>query len=332
MRDGSRKRNAGARSGSRRPRIRGGGHPAAYGAAALLAFGIVNYVGGGGAGATAESSVRRAAAEAERRQSAESRRPGQTFRDCDVCPEMVVVPAGTFMMGSPASEEGRDGDEGPLHEVTLRSFAMGVMEVSFVEWDACALGDAFPPRASARDLARTLAAGSGSGCDRRLPEDPSRRQSWLDLVSVNWEDAQAYVRWLSERTGAAYRLPSESEWEYAARAGTTTPFHSGATLSPADTFLRNAFGLIGMYRDVWEWMQDCWHDDYRGAPSDGTAWERGGDCGRRVLRGGHCDPAPLCLRSANRSSAASGSRTISSASGSRTYAGPIGFRVARTLD
>ena len=316
MRDGSRKRNAGARSGSRRPRIRGGGHPAAYGAAALLAFGIVNCAGGGGAGATAESSVRRAAAEAEERRLAEWRRSGRMFRDCDTCPEMVVVPAGTFMMGSPASEYGRYDDEGPRHPVTLSSpFAMGVTEVTFGEWDACV---------------------RGGGCGGYRPDDEGWGRGSLPVINVSWEDAQAYARWLSESTGAAYRLPSESEWEYAARAGTATRFHTGAAIStdqanydgryrgrttPAGTFAPNAFGLYDVHGNVWEWVRDCSHEDYRGAPSDGTAWERGGDCGRRVLRGGSWSLDPRHIRSAARFWLSTGNR--------RSFSG---FRVSRTLD
>ena len=149
-----------------------------------------------------------AAAEAER--LAELRRPGRVFRDCDGCPEMVVVPAGEFMMGSPASEEGRNDDEGPQRRVTLRSFALGVTEVTFDEWDACV-----------RD----------GGCNGYRPDDQGWGRGARPVINVNWEDAQAYVSWLSRVTGAAYRLPSESEWEYAARAGTTTPFHTGATIS-----------------------------------------------------------------------------------------------------
>ena len=244
-------------------------------------------------------------------------RPGEVFRDCDTCPEMVVIPAGTFMMGSPASEEDRDDDEGPQHPVTLRSFAMGVKAVTFDEWDACV---------------------RGGGCDGYLPGDEGWGRGSRPVINVNWEDAQAYVRWLSERTGAEYRLPSESEWEYAARGGTTTPFHTGATIStdqanydgsgrrgeyrgrttPAGTFAPNAFGLYDVHGNVWEWVQDCWHDDYRGAPSDGTAWEHGGDY---VLRGGSWNDAPRYLRSAGRGRSSTGRRL-----------GLAGFRVSRTLD
>ena len=166
------------------------------------------------------------------------------------------------------------------------------------------------------------------------------------MIYVNREDAQAYVSWLSETTGARYRLPSESEWEYAARAGTTTPFHTGSTIStdqanyngnfmygsgrrgtyrrrttPVRTFAPNVFGLYDVHGNVFEWVEDCWHDDYRGAPSDGTAWTRGGDCGRRVLRGGSWLTVPRLARSADRLRLSSAYRSFFA-----------GFRVSRTLD
>ena len=278
--------------------------------------------------AAAEADRRRAAAaaaEAERQRLAELRRPGPVFRDCDTCPEMVVIPAGTFMMGSPASEERRFDDEGPRHEVTLRPFALGVKEVTFDEWDACV---------------------RGGGCDGYRPDDEGWGRGARPVINVNWEDAQAYVSWLSERTGSAYRLPSESEWEYAARAGTTTPFHTGSMIfstnqanyngyfyrpwgwgfyrmrtMPAGEYAPNAFGLYDVHGNVWEWVKDCWHDDYGGAPSDGRAWTRGGDCGRRVLRGGSWNNSPWLLRSANRLRGTPGRRDAFS-----------GFRVSRTLD
>ena len=249
---------------------------------------------------------------------------GEVFRDCDTCPEMVVIPAGTFRMGSPASEEGRFADEGPQHQVTVRSFALGVTEVTFDEWEACV---------------------RGGGCGGYRPRDQGWGRRARPVINVSWEDAQAYVSWLSAETGVAYRLPSESEWEYAARAGTTTPFHTGATIStdqanydgdyvygsgrrgtyrerttPVGTFVPNAFGLSDVHGNVWEWVEDCWHNSYRGAPSDGTAWTVGGAC-RRVLRGGSWSSSPRYLRSANRDSHPAGRRLIRA-----------GFRVARTLD
>ena len=236
---------------------------------------------------------------------------GEVFRDCDNCPEMVVIPAGTFQMGSPASETGR-WDEGPRHGVTLRSFAMGTKEVTFDEWDACV---------------------RGGGCNGYRPDDEGWGRGARPVINVSWEDAQAYVSWLSETTSARYRLPSESEWEYAARAGTTTPFHTGATIStdqanynqnrgrttPVGGFAPNAFGLYDVHGNVTEWVEDCRHGDYRGAPSDGTAWTRGGDCGLRGLRGGSWGQNPV--RSANRDWLTTGNRFILT-----------GFRVSRALN
>ena len=264
--------------------------------------------------AAADAERRRAAeADAERRRLAELRRPGHVFRDCDTCPEMVVIPAGRFMMGSPASEEGRDEEEGPRHAVTLRSFAMGVKEVTFDEWDACV---------------------RGGGCGGYRPDDwEGWGQGARPVMVVSWADAQAYVQWLSESTGAAYRLPSESEWEYAARGGTTTPFHTGPTIStdqanyagnrtmPAGTFAPNVFGLYDVHGNVWEWVEDCWHETYAGAPGDGSAWTRGGNCGLRVLRGGSWLDPPGRIRSAFRYRDSTGWRV--------DFAG---FRVSRTLD
>ena len=131
--------------------------------------------------------------------------PGSSFRDCPACPEMIVVPAGSFTMGSPDSEEGRSNDEGPQHKVSVRSFAFGKYEVTFEQWDAC------------------VAAG---GCTHK-PNDKGWGRSDRPVINVSWKDAQQYVRWLSRITGKPYRLPNEAEWEYAARAGTTTRYHWG---------------------------------------------------------------------------------------------------------
>jgi len=248
-------------------------------------------------------------------EDAPGRAAGEKFRDCDACPEMAVVPAGEFMMGSPSSEEGRDDDEGPVRRVRIGKFAVGVYEVTFAEWDAC------------------VAAG---GCGGYRPE----YEGWWGrgrrpVIHVSWEDARSYVEWLSANTGERYRLLSESEWEYAARAGTTTAFHTGGTISmeqanyggdgglgrttPVGSYPPNAFGLHDMHGNVWEWTQDCWNDTYVGAPSDGSAWEEG-DCGLRVLRGGSWNYSPGNLRSALRDWLTAGLRGLN-----------VGFRVARTL-
>ena len=240
-------------------------------------------------------------------------RPGRVFSDCDVCPEMVVVPAGSFMMGSPSSEEGRYDDEGPVHQVNIaRPFAAGVREVTFAEWDAC------------------VADGE---CNGYSPGDEGWGRGKRPVINVSWEDARGYVQWLSARTGEDYRLLSESEWEYAARAGTTTAYHFGDSISPSQanydrseggtvpvgSYPANAFGLHDVHGNVWEWTQDCRNDNYQGAPTDGSAWESG-NCSRRVLRGGSWYYDPWVLRSANRDR---------STAGDRNYI--VGFRVARTL-
>ena len=240
--------------------------------------------------------------EAERRLAGEV---GKTFHDCTGCPKMVVVPAGTYYMGSNASEEGRDDDEGPVHEVTISvPFAVGKYEVTFSEWDAC------------------VAAG---GCGGYRSDDKGMGRGNRPVINVSWEDANEFVRWLSSETGKQYRLLSESEWEYAARAGTTGPFHFGSTIStdqanyggyyaygngrkgvyrkktvPVGSFSSNKFGLHDMHGNVSEWVEDCWHDDYRGAPTDGSAWTSGGYCNYRVLRGGAWNNYVWNLRAANR--------------------------------
>ena len=256
--------------------------------------------------------------------------PRTPFKDCDVCPEMVVVPAGSFVMGSPESEEGHSADERPQHRVTIgRPFAAGKYEVTVAEWNAC-IADA--------GCAGERAANPGS--DRR------------PAIGVSWDDAQAYVAWLSRRTGKKYRLLSESEWEYAARAGTTTPYHTGSAIGPdlanivdkqavpaasnrpmgfgvnvagkqtvpVGSYRPNGFGLHDVHGNVWEWVADCVNDGYAGAPADGSSWTTG-NCARRVMRGGSWVDYPVGARSAIRSSLGADNR-------GRT----LGFRVARTQD
>ena len=228
-------------------------------------------------------------------------------------PQMVVLPAGTFEMGCVSGRECYENEK-PVREVTIPAFAMGVYEVTFAEWDAC------------------VAAG---GCGGHRPGDERWGRGRRPVISVDWNDAQSYVEWLSAETGESYRLPSEAEWEYAARAGTTTPFHTGPTIStdqanyrggvyrqktvPVGSFPANAWGLHDMHGNVWEWTVDCWNGSYAGAPTDGSAWETG-DCAVRILRGGSWYHFPRNLRSAFRGWDASGNRSDK-----------FGFRVARTL-
>ena len=263
------------------------------------------------------------ALEAERLRQ-EQRRVGRKFSDCAGCPQMVVVPSGSFTMGSPSGAEGRGDDEGPRHVVRIDyRLAVGVYEVTFAEWDACA---------------------NAGGCGGYIPEDKGWGRGNRPVMNVSWNDAQLYLRWLSQRTGQRYRLLSESEWEYVARAGTTTPFHFGSTISTdqanydgnytygggrkgvyrektisVGSFRANAWGLYDVHGNVWEWVGDCWNDSYTGAPADGSAWARG-DCAKRVLRGGSWISEPRNLRSASRSWNSTGRRFIDN-----------GFRVARTF-
>ena len=235
---------------------------------------------------------------------------GVLFRDCGLCPAMMVVPAGSFTMGSPDSEDGRQANEGPQHVVTIaQPLAVGMREVTFAEWDACV---------------------KEGGCDYQ-PSSSDRGN--YPVVNISWEDAQVYLTWLSAHTGHSYRLLSESEWEYVARAGTATPYFFGNTISTDDAnynyaigstttvgaYSANAFGLYDLHGNVWEWVQDCSHSSYRGAPDDGTAWETPG-CSKRVLRGGSWNDGWSGLRSAYRFDRSPNSRD-----------GARGFRVARVL-
>ena len=236
---------------------------------------------------------------------------GKIFRDCADCPEMVMVPAGGFMMGSPESEKGHEDNEGPVHHVSIgQDFAIGRYEVTFEEWDACV-------------------AGGGCKGDIYLMTGWGRGSR---PVTTTYKNAKDYTEWLSRKTGNSYRLPSEAEWEYAARAGTTTPYNFGVTISadqaavggsdktvPVGSYPPNAFGLHEVHGNVWEWTDDCWHDSYARAPSDSRVWNTG-DCSRRVIRGGSWNFRPSKARSANREWNGFGVGNIH-----------IGFRVVSTV-
>lgn len=248
--------------------------------------------------------------------------PKEVFKECDNCPEMVVVPAGSFNMGS-RYEAGADADE-RLHPVTIgRAFAVGRLEVTFAEWDTCV---------------------AGGGCNGYRPKDEGWGRGRQPVINVSWTDAKAYVAWLSRVTAQPYRLLTEAEWEYIARGGTTTPFWWGELISTdqanydgnrvysggqsglyrkrtvaADSFSANPFGVFQVHGNVLEWVEDCWVKNYTVAQTDGSAQLTEG-CDNRVLRGGSWVSDPSKLRSASR---------IRDNPNSRGYA--IGFRVARTL-
>ncbi|MGQ0528237.1 MAG: formylglycine-generating enzyme family protein [Panacagrimonas sp.] len=254
----------------------------------------------------------------------------EVFRDCADTPEMVRLPGGRSLMGEL-------GDSGlsyqrPIHQVEVPAFAIGRYEVTFLEWDECR---------------------AARFC-QKSPDDEGWGRGFRPVINVSWLDAQQFVAWLSNKTGQRYRLPSEAEWEYAARAGTTTQFYWGdgaqttcdyantfdiagrgersnwfwsihcldgyAYTSPVGSFPPNPWGLFDMHGNVWEWVQDCWHSDYTGAPADGSPWVGGtnSDCGKRVNRGGGWGNHPRTMRAAKRDAdAATGSGDA------------FGFRVVR---
>lgn len=225
----------------------------------------------------------------------------ETFRDCPECPEMVILPAGSFQMGA----AGRPGQE-PAHAVTVAAFAIGKYEVTQGEWQAL-MGNN-PSQFAA--------------CGDRCP-----------VERVSWQDARAFVERLNVKTGRSYRLPSEAEWEYACRAGVGSDWCGGNEFAsvawignlrggtrPVGGKQPNAWELHDMSGNVWEWVQDCAHADYHGAPVDGAAWEAGGDCTSRMLRGGSWLSGPQYGRIGIRFGLSPNYRT-----------GDFGFRVARNL-
>ncbi len=279
--------------------------------------------------------------------------PGARFRECRDCPEMVVIPAGTFTMGSPEDEAGRFKNEGPQHRVTIGlPFAIAANLVTRGEWrrfvratgrkdvEACRIYDV---SFADHDLVRVY------GKNWRRPH--FAQDDRHPVVCVTWDDARAYAEWLNGQVGgsASYRLPTEAEWEYAARAGTTTAFYwglemsraqanygpeqlpfapvaSGADLwkytSPAGAFPANPWGLYDMAGNVWQFTEDCWHETYVGAPADGSA-RADGNCDERVVRGGSWFKPPMGERSAKR-----GQGKVADLKGNHE----IGFRLVRDLE
>jgi formylglycine-generating enzyme required for sulfatase activity len=254
--------------------------------------------------------------------------PGQAFRDCPACPEMVILPAGEFLMGSPEQERGRGKDEGPQHTVTIgRPFSVAKFEVTFAQWDACV---------------------AESGCSQK-PGDEGWGRARRPVINVSWSDARQFAAWLAKKSGKPYRLLTEAEWEYAARGTTragdgSQPFSTGATINykqanydanfvynggrmgiyrqktlDVGSLPKNAFGLHDMHGNVWEWVEDCYRDSYADAPTDGSAVTMA-DCPLHILRGGAWNYQPQYLRSAYRYATPPGVRMENA-----------GLRVARNL-
>ena len=243
---------------------------------------------------------------------------------------MVKFQGGTFQMGDPVGSG--QPYERPLHEVRIPPFAIGRYEVTRDEWESC--------------------VAAGFCTDAKVPRIEG--QGRLPVAGVSWTQAHAYVKWLVARTGRPYRLPSESEWEYAARAGATGTYNWGsfaesvcrhanafdisghakqpdrdwyvncddgfAEAAPVGSFEANAWGVYDMLGNVWEWVEDCWHADYTGAPADGSAWTEGGNCRKRVNRGGGFENGPVTLRLSNRDADPADNTSIG-----------LGFRVALSL-
>jgi len=248
---------------------------------------------------------------------------GETFKDCDDCPEMVVVPDGRFTLGSPASEADRQASESPEVAVAIaKPFAVSKLEITYDQWDSCALEGA---------------------CGGYRPKDAGGGKGARPVTYVSWDDAKAYVDYLRKKTGQPYRLPSEAEWEYAARAGSGAAFATGGEIlttqanfdgsqtagtrklgdylgqsAEAGSYPANAFGLHDMHGNVAEWVEDCWNGNHKGASSDGAP--RSGDCARRVVKGGAWYFEAAFARAAARMSYPKAKRL-----------NIVGFRVARDL-
>ena len=253
----------------------------------------------------------------------------ESFKDCRDCPAMVVIPAGKFKLGSPGGETDRDADEGPRLNVTLSNpFAVGKFEVTFAEWDACV---------------------DDGGCNAYKPSDQEWGRGRHPVINVSWYNARSYAAWLSKKTGKPYRLLSEAEWEYAARANTNKAFWWGRALSdgqanydrstnrgnarsgtarrrtvPVKSFQANGWGLYDIHGNVWEWVADCWHASYSATfKSDRMTGKPalGSNCKLRVMRGGGWNSPAKSLRSANRA------RFVA-----KNHYFNLGFRVARTIE
>jgi len=264
------------------------------------------------------------------------------FRECRDCPEMIGIPAGKFVMGSPKNEPGRFDSEGPQHVVSIKAFALSKYDITSAEFLTFLKSTGYRPAPCNRILG--FGWDSPNGLQLQPPDWPA--------VCLGWRDAKAYIAWLNAKAhkerptlapGAGpYRLPSEAEWEYAARAGTTAARWWGEAiginrancngcgspwddrlLAAVDSFAPNSFGLYGMLGNAWQWTADCWHPNYLHAPNDGNAWTEK-DCTKHVIRGGSWNNLPVLIRSA--------SRTFSTSDGGDyDYSSLTGFRVARDL-
>ena len=232
---------------------------------------------------------------AQRLETAQERHQAVAMIVKEIIGQLVSIPSGTFRMGT--SGFFANSEEKPVHSVTVSDFKIGKYEVTFAQWDTCV---------------------ADGGCGRYRPDDAGWGRGTRPVINVSWDDVQGFIGWLNDKTGENFRLPTEAEWEYAVRAGSTTKYSWGDSIgsnrancydcgsrwdddrtAPVGSFSANAWGLHDMHGNVWEWVADCWNDSYVGAPSDGRAWTSG-DCGRRVSRGGSWLYTPWYLRTAYR--------------------------------
>ena len=242
------------------------------------------------------------------------------FKHCDTCPEMIVIPTGEFIMGSPVTEINRGQDESPQREIFVDyNFAVGVFEITFEQWERCL---------------------NQKACDHN-PIDNGWGRGNQPVTNVSWLDTKQYIAWLSNKTGHQYRLLTEAEWEYVARAGSKKRFwwgdespkgkavclqcdltgKSNNMSNPVGSYSPNPFGLYDLHGNVWEWVEDCWSENYTLHPADTSAFIPNGECKRRVVRGGAWPNGGRQLRSANRSWKSPNHRSTNGK----------GFRVAMTL-
>jgi formylglycine-generating enzyme required for sulfatase activity len=271
-----------------------------------------------------------------------AQKPKERFWECNGCPEMVVVPAGELVMGSPENEPERRAEEGPRHKVTVRErFAVSKGAITREQYEKFvdATGHAAGDKCLGRKDGNWTAESGRSFRNPGFAQDNNH-----PAVCVSFDDAKTYLAWVSKQTGKPYRLLTEAEWEYVARAGTQSPFWWGSPISTdqanyngniifpggtkgefrqktvgAQTFKPNPWTLLIGAGNAAEWVEDCWNKSYQGAPADGSAWTKG-DCSRRVIRGGSWASDPSVLRSAARVSAQNGVRSSD-----------VGFRVARSM-
>ena len=273
--------------------------------------------------------------------AADERRPSESFRDCPQCPELLVVPAGTYLMG----KDGGAKREGPAHRVTIGSaFAIGKYEATFDEWEVCIeeggckvmiMGPA-PLGKREVSFAEWKACLTDDQC-QALPDDHKWGRGRHPVMNINFSEAEDFVRWLSRKTGHVYRLPTEAEWEYAARGGTSTAYSWGDEVGsdnancrtcaptkshktfPVGSYKPNPFGLYDVHGNVWEWVQDCWYPSHEGAPADGSA-RLADTCKYRTTRSGSWYYVSTNVRS-----------TYRARFNPRAFSYGIGLRVLREL-